>query len=125
MPYQTIWESAGVCQKFWGVVTSPELSDSLRDVRDDPRFDSLQYVIKDYLDVEVFDVGLKTLVDGHALGMVSKRTNPNIVVAVVATNPQIIESSKSASSYRLDSYPRRIFPTIADAREWIKETKKK
>jgi hypothetical protein len=123
MPYQTIWEPAGVCQKYWGVVTSPELFDSLTDTHNDPRFDSIQYAIKDYLDVEVFDVGVKTLLDGHALNMVSKHTNPNVVVAVVTTNPQIIESSKSASSYRLDAYPRKIFPTMAEAREWIEEAK--
>ena len=46
MPYRTIWESAGVRQRFLGVVTSPELLDSLTDAHDDPRFDSLEYVIQ-------------------------------------------------------------------------------
>jgi len=122
MPYQTTWEASGVCQKFWGVVTSPELFDSLTDTHDDPRFDSLHYVIKDYLEVTVFDVGVKTLLEGLALNTVSKRTNPHVVVAIVTTNLQIIESSKAASSYNFDTYPRKIFPTVAEAREWIKAT---
>ena len=29
MPFQTFLEPAGICQKFWGVVSSPELLDSL------------------------------------------------------------------------------------------------
>jgi hypothetical protein len=57
MSYKTIFESTGVRQKFWGVVTSPELLYSLTDAHDDGRFNSLRYVIKDYLDVEFFDVG--------------------------------------------------------------------
>ena len=87
MPYQTTREPTGVYQRFRGVVTSPELFDSLTDTHDDPRFDALRYVIKDYLDVTVFDVGVKTLLEGLALNTVSKRTNPHVVVAIVTTNP--------------------------------------
>ena len=121
MPYETTWEPNGICQKFWGIVESPELFDSLTDVHRDPRFKSLRYVIKDYLDVEVFDVGVKTIVDGLAFNAAAKHRNPHIVVAVVTTDPRIIESSRAALSYRLDAYPRKIFATLAEARAWVNE----
>jgi hypothetical protein len=119
MPHQTIRESTGLYQRFLGAVTSPELFNSVVEVHSDPAFASFEYVIKDYLGVEVFDVGLKTLIDGRALALGAQRKNPRLVVAVVATDPAIIEASMIATSYRLDAYPREIFPTLAAARDWI------
>lgn len=119
MPYQTTWETNGIYQKFWGQVESPELYDSLRAIFDTPHFDKLQYVLKDYLDIETFDVGVKTIVEGLLLNMKGKRTNPNIIVAVVTTSPDIVEASNAALAYRFDAYPRKLFSTIAEAREWI------
>jgi len=125
MSYETSWEPRGICQKFWGTVSSPELFDSLTDIHHDPRFDSIRYVIKDLLGVEVFDVGVKTLLDGRAFNLVAQQTNPNIVVAVVTTSPRIVQASEIASSYHLDAYPRKTFPTVADAREWIETVGKR
>lgn len=125
MPYETTWETNGISQKFWGVVSSPELFDSLKNVHQDPRFNSIQYVIKDYLSVDVFDVGLKTVLNVRAFSMATQKTNPDLVVAIVTTNPQIVAASTAASSYRFDSYPRKIFSTVAEARAWIEDTKRK
>ena len=63
MPHETIWEPNGVCQKFRGVVSSPELFDALTEIRSDLRAGGLHYVVRDFLDVELFDVGVKTLLD--------------------------------------------------------------
>ena len=88
-------------------------------IQDDPDFDSLRFVIKDYLDVALFDVGVKTLLEGLVLNMRGKRTNPHIVVAIVTTNQEIIDASNAALSYRFDAYPRKLFPTLDEARHWI------
>ena len=119
MPYQTTRESQGIYQKFWGDVVSPELFESMNVIQDDPDFDSLRFVIKDYLDVALFDVGVKTLLEGLVLNMRGKRTNPHIVVAIVTTNQEIIDASNAALSYRFDAYPRKLFPTLDEARHWI------
>lgn len=125
MSFETIWEPQGICQTFWGSVSSPELFDSLSDIHHDPRFGSIRFVIKDYSNVELFDVGVKTLLDGRAFNMVAQHTNPDIVVVVVTTDPQIIQASEMASSYHLDAYPLKIFAALADARKWIAEVGKK
>ena len=119
MSYRTIRESNGILQEFWGVVCSPEVFDSIRAIHDEPQFDTLQYVIKDYLVVEEFDVGVKTLVEGFVLNTVWKRMNPNIVVAGITNNPTIIATRNEALSYRFDAYPGKVFATVADARNWI------
>jgi len=121
MSYETIWEPQGIYQKYWGYLSSPEIFDSFSEIHGDPRFTSIRYVVKDYVGVEVFDVGVKTLLDDRAFNRVAQHANPNIVVAVVTTNPQIIQASEIASSYSLDAYPRKQWPTLADARKWIEE----
>ncbi len=123
MPYQTIREPKGIYQKFWGDVVSPELYEAINVIQDDRDFNTLRYVIKDYLDVELFDVGVKTLLEGLALHTISKRTNPDIVVAIVATNPEVIDASNAAQAYHFDTYPREVFSTLAEARAWIDRTK--
>ena len=118
MSYQTIREPQGIYQKFWGDVVSPELYESVKVIQDDPDFDSLRYIIKDYLEVGLFDVGVKTVLEGVALSVIGKQINPDIVVAIVTTNPEIIDANNSAQSYHFDAYPRKVFPTLADARAW-------
>lgn len=122
MPHETIWEPNGVCQKFRGVVSSPELFDALTEIRTDLRAGGLRYVIRDFLDVELFDVGVKTLLEGRALSMAIHEHNPDIVVAGVTTKPEIIEVMRAASSYGLDAFPFRTFASIAEARAWIAES---
>ena len=119
MPYETTWETSGVIQKFRGVVSSPEWFDALKEIYSGPRLDSFRYVLRDFLDVEVFDVGIKMLLEGRAASTLIQERAPDIVVAVVTTRPEIIESMKVASSYGLDVYPSRIFPNVAEARAWI------
>ena len=121
MSYETIRESGGIYQRFWGAVDSLELYDSLKEIPKDPCFASAKYVIKDFLGVDVFNAKVKTIVEGLALNKVWKNTNPDIVVAVVTTHEEIIATGQSAMSYRVDSYPRRVFPTLAEARAWIAE----
>ena len=119
MPYQTTREARGIYQKFWGDIVSPELFDSLKAIQETPDFASLRYVIKDYLDVNLFDVGVKTLLEGLALNVHWKHVNPDVVVAIVATHPEIIDTCRSALTYQFDAYPRKVFPTRADAEAWI------
>ena len=122
MPHETIWETRGVCQKFRGVVSSPELFDALTEIRTDLRAGGLRYVIRDFLDVELFDVGVKTLLEGRALSMAIHDANPDIVVAGVTTKPEIIEALRAASSYGLDAFPFRVFASVDEARAWIAES---
>ena len=119
MPYETTWETNGVVQKFRGSVSSPELFDALKDLYNDRRLLSLRYIIRDFLDVEVFDAGLKILLEGRISSRMVHDRAPDVVAAVVTTNPEIIQSMKAASAYGLDAFPFRILPSVAEARKWI------
>lgn len=119
MPFETVWEPQGVCQKFWGTVTSPELLDALTSIQRNPRIGSLRYVLRDFLGVELFDAGLKAMMEGRAFSILAHKKNPDVVVAMVTTNCQIVQSITMASSYGLDVYPIRIFSSVSEARQWV------
>ena len=120
MPNETIREPLGIYQKFWGELQSSELYESLKVVHNDPDFESVQYVIKDYLNVELFEVGVKTIMEGLAMNARGRRTNPDVIVAIVTTNPDIIGSCREALSFGINAYPRKVFPTVETARDWIR-----
>ena len=119
MPYETTWEPQGVSQKFRGVVSSPELLDALADIQNDSRVRTLRYLLRDFLDVDVFDVGLKVLLEGRVWSAAIRDRIPDIVIAVVTTSPEIIRSMQTASSYGLNAHPFAIFPNVDAARAWI------
>jgi hypothetical protein len=122
MPHKTYWEAHGLHQKFFGVVTSPAFRQSVFEIYGDPRFDGLRYVITDFLDVQRFDVDLDTVVDVHTGNIGARVSNPNILVAIVTTDPKIIGFGQLASSQDMKSYSTEIFPTLEAARDWINES---
>lgn len=121
MPHETTWEAHGVCQRFRGTLSSPELLAALAEIQDAPGIKSLRYVIRDFLAVDVFDLGVKALLEGRAWSVVMLDEIPDIVVAAITTSPELIALMKTASSYGLDAYPFAIFSNEEEARAWIAE----
>jgi hypothetical protein len=121
MPHKSFWERHGLHQKFFGVITSPAFKQSVFEIYGDSRFDSLRYVITDFLDVQRFDVDLETVVDVHTANIGARVSNPDILVAIVTTDPKIVSFGQLASNQDMKSYPTEIFSTLDDARHWIHE----
>ena len=119
MPHETTWEAHGVCQKFRGTLSSPELLAALAEIQESPRIKSMRYVIRDFLAVAVADLGLKALREGRVWSSVMLDKTPDVVVAAITTNPELITLMKTASSYGLDAYPFAIFSNEEEARTWI------
>ena len=119
MPHETTWEAHGVCQKFRGTLSSPELLAALAEIQESPRIKSMRYVIRDFLAVAVADLGLKALLEGRVWSSVMLDKTPDVVVAAITTNPELITLMKTASSYGLDAYPVAIFSNEEEARTWI------
>lgn len=119
MPHETTWEAHGVCQKFRGTLSSPELLAALAEIQESPRIKSMRYVIRDFLAVAVADLGLKALLEGRVWSSVMLDKTPDVVVAAITTNPELITLMKTASSYGLDAYPFAIFSNEEEARTRI------
>ena len=121
MSYELKWEPRGVVKRFFGQVTCAELLAASRESQSDYHFDQYRYAINDFLDCTEFvtdPIGLEELA---AFAGAAELSNPNIKVAIIATLPEVIAAVKSYSGLALQTYPTRLFSTLAEARAWIAE----
>jgi hypothetical protein len=119
MSFEIVWEPHGVYKRYWGGVTVSEFIDSSAMLRGDRRFDSIRYVINDYLAVEGHEVSEEAIAGIAAISMHGQATNANIRIALVTTDSQIKELAWQFSSRTLASYPTQLFSTVTEARDWI------
>lgn len=119
MPFEIVWEPLGVYKRYWGVVTVSEFIDSSAKLHGDRRFDSIRYVINDYLGVESHEVSEVAIAGITAISVEGQATNANIRIALVTSDSRIKELAWQFSSRTLASYPTQLFSTVTEARGWI------
>ena len=119
MSYEILWEPRGTVKRFYGHVTDGQLMQSVIDIEGDHRFDTLRYVINDFLAVASFAVSAANVRVIAAIDAAAALTNPNIKVAIVATDAQVHELAAVYASAPTKPYPTAIFPDIAAARNWV------
>lgn len=119
MSYEIHWEPRGVVKRFFGAVDGRDLIDSLVAVEESPQFDELRFVVNDFLAAESVTIGLDEVQTIASIDMAAALTNPNIVIAVVATNAEITALARQYAESPMNTYPTRIFATLAEARAWL------
>lgn len=120
MSYENIWEKHGVYRKYNGRVTGKEMRQAVEEVEGDARFESVRYVISDFLDVTEQDISPRDIEIIAAIDKAAAITNPDIKIAVVATTLAI---QNMASMYidLADDIPfvSKMFTSLDEAREWV------
>jgi hypothetical protein len=119
MAYEIVWESRGAYKRFYGHVNDEEMMQSLTKIESDPRFDDLRYVINDFLGIEGFSVSEDSVHMMSALDNAAATSNPNIRIAIVATDLRLHALAKLYIFSPLNVYPTDIFLNIDDAKAWI------
>lgn len=117
--FEIVWEVRGACKRFFGHVTDDDLMESVTDIEGDPRFDDLRYVINDFLDVASFAVTQENVLAISAIDAAAAITNPNIKIAVVATDAQVRTLAELYANSPWNAYPTRLFADVAAARAWL------
>ncbi|MEJ2142238.1 MAG: hypothetical protein P8Y24_07760 [Gammaproteobacteria bacterium] len=122
MSYKNIWEQHGIYRLFSGKLAGKELLESIQQVEADARFDSVRYVINNFLDVTEIDISPKDIKIIAAIDIAAALSNPHIYIAQVATDPQIEKLNELYSSVAGKSpYPTKVFNNLEDARKWLEE----
>jgi hypothetical protein len=113
------WEDRGVVKRYFGQVSSDELLAPVVATEADERFDTLRFVINDFLEAKsvAFTQADIDAIAAHDLGAAA--TNPHIKVAVVATQPEVIDLVRRYMQAAVRAYPTSIFSTMAEARAWV------
>jgi hypothetical protein len=117
--YELHWEDRGVVKRYFGQVSSEELLAPVVATEADKRFDTLRFVINDFLEAKsvAFTQADIDLIAAHDMGAAA--TNPHIKVAVVAAQPEVIDLVQRYMQAAVRAYPTSIFSTMAEARAWV------
>ena len=122
MPCRLYWEEPrGLCLRIEGDLGPPELVRVISALTSDPRFDDLRYLVLDLL--ETRPVGfegdaLEIMMVAAAQDIGASITNAAFVRAAAATDPYVLDLL--AEYGKIVGRPYRVFPTIAEAREWVR-----
>lgn len=122
MPYSITWKDDGIVWTFHGVLTGGDAIQANLDIYGDPRFDELRYQIVDMSGVEAFAIATEDLETAAAMDDAATRSNPRLVVAVIATTREALEV---AETYRAamcsTSWQISIFSSMAGAEKWLRQ----
>ena len=120
MPYENIWEKDGVYRKYTQCITGIDIINAMGEVHGHELFDSISYVINDFLDVsemELTPVEIKTLA---AIDKAAALSNPNIKIALVASKPTIQAMAEMYGDFMSESpYISQVFTDLNEAKKWI------
>lgn len=119
MPYTITWEPLGVYRAYHGDVPIAERRASFDAICADPRFDRLQYAITDYLAVRRYEVTQDATAEIAALHVGPLITNPRLVIAAVADQPEVLAAIADFKRHGFADAPYQVFRTPAEARRWI------
>lgn len=121
MPYSITWESKGVCAKFNGRCTINDLKEVFIKIGSDYRYDSLRFVILDYLDVEHQNLTEAEAEEAAAIDIGMTFTNPRVVFASISSDERILELWRHFVSVNVLPHRHGILPGVSEARAWIAE----
>ena len=121
MPYEITWEDQGVYRRYHGHTDGAELARSVCEVELDIRFDQLRYVLNDMLASEGISATDEAVTEISAIDGGAELSNPNIRIAIVADKPALRAVGEAYIAAGLNSYPTRMFFTLAEARAWLAE----
>jgi len=120
MAFTNNWEQRGVLKIFSGFVDGQQVLDSVISIEEDSRFDTVRYVINDFLDVADFDISDAEIVRIAAIDRAASASNPNIRIALVTQDYRIRELAQRYSTLMQNSpYKTSLFPSVEAARQWI------
>jgi hypothetical protein len=120
MPFTNVWEPGGVTTRFTGFVTAEEYVRSAEDICADPRFDDLQFVIKDLLAVDDHTIEPEACDPIAAIRYGARFTNPNIYLVLLTTDERLVPFAHPRSdSFLHGLYETRAFATDVAARTWL------
>lgn len=119
MPISLQWEPHGVVRTFSGQIEFDEYMQSIAELQNDLRFDTLRFIVED------FSLATSVRIAASDVDMIIATTigaafsNPHIRIAAVAQEPtlrQLISLFSQTSPYVTQSFER-----LSDAREWIRD----
>lgn len=119
MAFETRRLHRGVYKRFSGNVCATEFFSSISEVQNHPDYDFFKFSAINFLDVDSYEISLDDVTGFIALGLGAKISNPNLVVAIVATHDGILTLIRNHYE-PIAGYKMGYFQCDADATVWLK-----
>ena len=120
MPVELVWQQPnGLIKRHVDHVTGKEIFDANSLAESDARFDSLKYVINDFLGCTGLSVSHDEIEEIAAVDNAAAKSNPNIRIAIVATNPEVLAATDFYANHPLSMFTIRIFSAMDEACRWL------
>lgn len=118
MPFELLPEPKGIYKRFWGHVTGDEFVAAVLQNHKRRDYDDATYSINDFLDVASHNLDTPGLLTAAAHAVGAWYSNPDVLVLVVATDPDIRQLARRFGG--LTQYEVELFDTLEEARERLK-----
>ena len=120
MTFNINWSKEGVYVKFSGVVTAQDLIDANNYVLSNANFESINYQIFDFLQIDDFKV---TSHDITLIAMMDKsqiESKEEMKIAILTVNNYVKEITSEYDQFMIGSaWETKIFETAEAAKEWV------
>jgi hypothetical protein len=116
------WELSGVYTRYSGNVTGADMLGNIEDVCRDDRFERHRYHILDFSDATDFSATEKEMLVNSGVLVGAAFVNHQVMVAAVVTRENVRAAFDRLHALGVSPYEAKIFPTVAEARKWIKES---
>jgi hypothetical protein len=119
--HEVQWSDRLLRVKAFGNIRSEAFLHVARALTSDTRYDRLQFIAVDFLDVEQSDAHLPGMVEDLFVTLVgASASNPNVRYAVVVCDPCLLELVQALRRYSLDDALQiRVFADRASMEAWI------
>uniref|UniRef100_Q47FG6 STAS/SEC14 domain-containing protein n=1 Tax=Dechloromonas aromatica (strain RCB) TaxID=159087 RepID=Q47FG6_DECAR len=120
MGYEIKWVPPdGVIKRHFGQVTGSELIAAVAKTEGDARFDTLRYVINDFLDCTGLTASSTDVEEIAAIDKSAASINPYIRIAIVATLPEVVAIANAYMNDPFNIYTTRLFSAMDEAKSWL------
>jgi hypothetical protein len=122
MPYTIEWKTSGIQSRFYGNVIGAEIIDHVKEWHGDERFDSVRFIVVNFLDAQQVSITLDEVREIAALDNVAALSNPRVKVAVVSGSETVDAGGAVYKAGLADSpWKTESFRTVEEALEWVAE----
>lgn len=117
------WDGSTLRIRVFGAFTKRSLVDAVSALTADTRYDALQFVVADFLEAEAHEFDLVSVMeDLLAVLLGASVTNPNIRIAVIASEQAVIEVTEALARFQSPLMPEiRAFRDRISAARWVSE----
>lgn len=118
MEYALHWEPSGLLVTYSGHATCTGIIDAVRRIQNDPRWNDVDYVLHDASRCDGASYWRVNLEELAITDRSAVRTDKKVLIAAIATHPQVLALIKVYLSFRRRTHDVGLFSTLESARAW-------